>query len=167
MEEATKNTLTKVFNWFAYVLAPFTLLGIAYHETPISAIIDNDDWFLIYLFLAGVCNGLMDIVKDKFDESVFKNFNRKFWDGKTSDRNKYVLGDSTRGRKKFFFNLIPIPVVFTDAWHFFKGFMTLFIVLAIKTQVNITNNDMFDFLIIWMVYKWGFNLVYKIISPKR
>lgn len=169
MNIATQNTLTKVYNWFAYVFFPFLIIGWYYYtDAPIDAIIENNAWFILPLFMAGAFDGAMDIVKDKFDESVFKNFNRMFWDGKISDLNKYIMGDSTRGRRKLF-KIIPIPVVFTDAWHFFKGTKTicfcLFGVLLLNAY-SVPGNLLCKYLFFYVIYKWGFNLFYNIILKR-
>lgn len=166
MEEATKNTLTKVFNWFAYVIAPFVIIGYAYNEAPISAIIDNNAWFLVCLFVAGLCNGVMDVLQFHFNSSIFKILPQKFWNPEISWKNKYKDCDPLKGRKKWF-GLIPVPVVLTDAWHMYKGYMTFFICCSVVFYKPITERPLLDFMIIYMVYKWCFNIVYRIISPKR
>ena len=83
---------------------------------------------LICFILAAICNAVMDTCSHHFNRSVFNDtrFKAQWWNGEISWRNKYNGGNPAWGRKK-------IPVHFTDAFHFFKSLMIVFIVLSIVT----------------------------------
>lgn len=88
------------------------------------------------LSAAALCNAIMDKPSHHFYHSIFKTFKpRKWWDAKNGWRNKYVDGDSRKGRVKW--NILGIkinkPVQVCDFWHFFKMLMVFFIVGAIMT----------------------------------
>ena len=86
---------------------------------------------LIFLSLAAICNAVMDIIAHHFWDSIFfRQPNLKWWNSKISWNNKYNA-DNTR--KKWLWGLIKKPVQITDAWHFFKMIMIIFIIIAIVT----------------------------------
>jgi hypothetical protein len=74
----------------------------------------------------------MDTSVHHYSTSKFKKLNPYFWDGEISWRNKYVNGDPSQGRVKWFLG-INKPVQITDAFHLFKMFMIIFICLSIIT----------------------------------
>jgi hypothetical protein len=79
--------------------------------------------------LAALSNAVMDVLKDHFDTSVFKNKNRVFWDPRISWMNKWIDGDKTKGRTYWFVKGVKIvkPAMITDAWHIFKALMLVFL----------------------------------------
>jgi hypothetical protein len=80
---------------------------------------------IFFLFLASVCNSIMDKTSHHFSTSVFSSMG-DWWDSVNSWKLKYIDGDSTKGRVKWWFGLNK-PVQLTDAWHFFKMLMIIFI----------------------------------------
>lgn len=87
---------------------------------------------LTFLILAAICNAVMDTSVHHYSISKLKSLNPSFWNGEISWRNKYIDGDSTKGRVKWYFGLNK-PVQLTDAFHFFKMLMIIFICLSIIT----------------------------------
>ncbi len=87
---------------------------------------------LILIALAAMCNAVMDTSVHHYHSSILKNLNPYFWDGEISWRNKYNNGDPNQGRVKWFLGLAK-PVQITDAFHFFKMLMIIFITLSILT----------------------------------
>lgn len=92
---------------------------------------------ILYVFIAAVCNSIMDVTKDHWATSPFSKLHPwtliyKFflWD---SWRNKYTRRDPESGRwKVLIFGLwVMVPVQFTDAWHFFKMAMVMILCWAI------------------------------------
>lgn len=86
---------------------------------------------LLFFVLASVCNAIMDVISHHWDQCVFKrmNLNPQYWNPAISWRNKYISGSPIYGRKKWLG--INIHESFTDAWHFFKSLMIIFICLSI------------------------------------
>jgi len=87
---------------------------------------------LTFIVLAAICNAVMNTSVHHYSTSIFKKLNPYFWDGEISWRNKYINGDPSQGRVKWFFGLVK-PVQITDAFHFFKMLMIIFICLSIIT----------------------------------
>lgn len=85
---------------------------------------------LIFLAFAAACNAVMDTSVQHYTSSIFAKFNPLWWDGSTSWKNKYVDGDPTKGYVKWYFGFNK-PVQLTDAFHFFKMWMIIFICLSI------------------------------------
>ena len=87
---------------------------------------------LIFITLAAICNAIMDTSVHHYSTSVFKKLKPEFWNGEISWKSKYINGDFNKGRVKWIFNLDK-PVQLTDAFHFFKMLMIIFICLSIMT----------------------------------
>ena len=87
---------------------------------------------LIFIILASVCNAFMDTSVHHYSTSIFSKLNPLWWNGEISWKNKYIDGDSTKGRVKWFFG-INKPIQITDAFHFFKMLMIIFICSSIAT----------------------------------
>jgi hypothetical protein len=117
---------------------------------------------LTFLILAAICNAVMDTSVHHYSTSKLKNLNPNFWNGEISWKNKYIDGDSKKGRVKWYFGLNK-PVQLTDAFHLFKMFMIIFICLSIitfdKCMVLVgCNYHWYSFIIMLGVYgtMWNF-----------
>ena len=119
--------------------------------------------YLLFIFLAGVCDAVRDTVLHKFERSRLSGLNPNFWDAKISWLNKYERFNNVEIVRTKFLWVIPIPVVFTDAWHLFKGLHTVFIVLAIVFYTPHFYEPLHSFIFTYLIYKTGFNLFYKAI----
>lgn len=86
--------------------------------------------------LSGLSNAVMDTLTHHHSTSIFKA-NRGFW-GPASETwvRKYKLNDPRYGRRKIF-GAIPIPVLFSDAWHLGKSLMLVFLCLAIALPIDL------------------------------
>jgi len=115
----------------------------------------------IFLILASICNAIMDTSVHHYDSSIFTNYNMLWWDGEISWKNKYVDGDTEKGRVKWFFG-INKPVQLTDAFHFFKMFMIIFICLAIVCGVfGVIEHQWYTFLSLFIGYGITWNVVFS------
>jgi len=76
---------------------------------------------ILFCFVSGLLNSTEDLLKDKYYQSVFKDFNH-IWFSEDSWKNKYISRDPKFGRVKI--NLFGLsfnkPVQLTDWWHFSK-----------------------------------------------
>jgi hypothetical protein len=125
----------------------------------------------IFLALAAICNAVMDVCSHHYFNSVFRKWDLKmiWWNAELSWTNKYIEGLPVFGRKhwKIFDIKIIIPVQLTDAWHFFKMLMIIFIVVSIMTysgsMFNQNNFIIFciDMLIYGCVWNCTFSLFYN------
>jgi hypothetical protein len=90
---------------------------------------------IILLLLASICNSIMDKSQFHYYRSVFKslNLNQSWWDGNISWKNKYIDQDVKKGRRKILNSHINYPVQLTDAFHFFKMLMIIFLCCSIIT----------------------------------
>jgi len=84
--------------------------------------------FNLYI-IAAVCIVVMDTLQFHYKDSIFKDFNPKWWNPKISWRNKYKNGDPEQGEA--FYGSTTILVGLTDAWHMSKTFMLISFSLAI------------------------------------
>jgi len=84
------------------------------------------------MIMASICNAVMDTSVQHYHSSIFTKLNPLWWNGETSWKNKYIDGDPNKGRIKWFLG-IDKPVQLTDAFHFFKMWMIIFICLSIVT----------------------------------
>jgi len=122
---------------------------------------------LVLLILAAICNSLMDKPLHHWEKSIFSNIkkNKQWWYSKDSWKNKYVNGDSSQGRVKWF-GLINKPVQLTDSWHFFKMLMIVFICMAISLNSNIIHWSL-DWIILGVSWNTFFSLMYNYILKKK
>jgi hypothetical protein len=90
---------------------------------------------LLFIVLAAICNAIMDKTQFHYHRSIFYSMglDRYWWNGAISWRNKYVDHDVTRGRRKLLESHINYPVQLTDAFHFFKMLMIIFVCCSIIT----------------------------------
>ncbi len=89
----------------------------------------------VFVALAAACNAVMDKSSHHYSSSIFSDFgNELWWNGEISWRNKYNNGDSTQGRVKWYFGLNK-PVQITDAWHFFKMWMIIFMCSSVTCGI--------------------------------
>lgn len=110
----------------------------------------------LLVYLAGTCNGVMDIIKHHWYKSIFKNIKNKFWFRyfhAEGWRNSYLNGwdkSSPLIRKPF-----TVWLGFRDAWHAFKSFM-----LVLLTTAIIITPQQID---IWffLLYLIGFRLIFS------
>ena len=118
---------------------------------------------LVFLSLAAICNSVIDTVSFHYEKSIFYNlFLREWWDSRISWNNKYNT-DSTR--KKWLWGLINKPVQFTDAFHFFKMLMIMFIVIAIVTYKGM---ELWYYLpLSYIAWNGTFVLFYKYLLSKN
>lgn len=125
---------------------------------------------LIFIMLAAICNAVMDTSVHHFHTSVFNKLNPYFWDGEISWRNKYINGDPSQGRVKWYFGLVK-PVQITDAFHFFKMLMIIFICLSIVSfdSSKVIIHGVFHlpaFLIMFVLYGILWNIIFSLFYDK-
>ena len=105
---------------------------------------------IIFCSLSGLLNSTEDLLKDKYHESIFRNFKHN-WFSIDSWKNKYINRDPELGR--IYYNILGCkirkPVQFTDWWHFSKmlHLVLLFISMILCTYLEF---DFKSFLIIFI-----------------
>lgn len=118
---------------------------------------------MIFVILAAICNAIMDKISFHYYKSIFVRYKPLFWYPQVSWKNKYINGNPMYGRRKFLgFKLHP---AFTDAWHFFKSGMIIFLVLAIVFYNPIVNIwiDIIIFGALWnIVFVQFFNNILRL-----
>lgn len=121
----------------------------------------------ILVILASICNAVMDTLCQHHDNSIFGKYKIGFWSdaSTTSWRNKYVEGNPLKGRKKLFWK-INIPSTFTDAWHFTKSSMIVFLIAAIVLYTPVFGLFI-DFSVLGLIWNLTFNLFYNVILIKK
>jgi len=127
---------------------------------------------LIFLFIAGMFNGLMDTIEHHYNKSIFiniKNKKIKMWFS-INWLNKFNNKDPKQGLKTLFWK-VPIPAPLTDGWHFFKSLMIVSIILgSIFGSVSISPVS-FSFIILILlcgtVWSAGFHFTYSILGLQK
>jgi hypothetical protein len=129
---------------------------------------------MLCIILAAICNAIMDKLAHHYDNSIFSELNRQFWDPKISWKNKYewngYFAAYVRKQWKLFGISFNIHPAFTDAWHLFKSSMIILLALAIVTYDgiipffgNVYITLIIDFLFIGFLWNRVFLLFYKTI----
>jgi len=169
MTEANKNSLKHVWLWVYCIFLPIFLTGWFFGKPVVNGIINNGNFTCLFLFIAGLLNGLMDTLVHHFGTSILKSLNPLFWDASISWKNKYIDRDPSKGRTL-------LPVMLTDAWHFVKIIFISMIVMAcvfykpiitINETVNSFNQLFVNTVALFSFFSWGFILAYDFILPKK
>jgi len=108
----------------------------------------------------------MDTCNNHFTTSRFRNLNKSWWDGSVSWKNKYTYLNPLTRRKTIFG--LNYPVQLTDAFHFFKMFMILFVCISIITfrGYNLINGNWINFLLLLFIYGFIWNTVFSLFYNK-
>lgn len=86
----------------------------------------------LFLFLAGACNGFMDMIQFHFEDCILNGLG-DFWHPiKGADR-KWKNGDKKQGEA--FWLSSTLLVRFTDGFHTMKHFMILFIRISVLLPI--------------------------------
>ena len=127
---------------------------------------------LIFWILAAICNSVMDKTNHHYSKSIFVKLNPMWWNGEISWKNKYVNGDSTLGFRKLFPNSkgvlgkINYPVQLTDAWHFFKTLMIIFLVLSVIMFNSSSLTSFKNYLFVFVMYGVIWNIIFSLFYDK-
>lgn len=115
---------------------------------------------LIFVFLAAVCNAVMDVITYRFDTSIFSKVVRLKWfiDPKVSWRNKYKNGDPSQG-PKFPFSTTFLCFI-TDAWHLIKNIMLVLLYVGITCYIPIIN-PVLDVILYYIVFGVTFEICWS------
>jgi hypothetical protein len=125
---------------------------------------------LFLIFLVGVCNATMDVLFTRYDKSIFKKFNPSWWNPQESWTWKWSMPLREPTKKWYYFGFYPkyeerfpysstIFVWLTDAWHLFKSFMILFVVLGIVCYTPLIS-PLIDWLIYYVTWTFTFTILY-------
>lgn len=116
---------------------------------------------LLFIIFASICNSIMDKSVHHYSTSIFRNMNPLWWNGEISWKNKYIDGDSTKGNVKWYFGLNK-PVQLTDAFHFFKMWMIIFICLSIVCFDCYFIKNFISFLLFFTIYGVLWNCTFSL-----
>lgn len=117
---------------------------------------------LIFVFLAAICNAIMDVITYRFNSSIFSKFVQLKWyiDPSMSWRNKYKNGDPNQG-PVFPFSTTVLCVI-TDLWHLAKSIMLVLLYVGITCYVPIIN-PVLDVILYYIVFGVTFELFWSIL----
>ena len=121
---------------------------------------------IFFVFLAAACNSTIDTLDHHQSSSIFSTFkNGLWWNFHEGWRNKYIDRDPKKGRVKLFWK-INKPVQITDAWHFFKMLMIVFMctasVFAAASVYMSENHEWYSYIILLIVYGLTWNLTFSL-----
>jgi len=119
---------------------------------------------IILIIIAGICNAIMDVLKTRYNTSIFTELKYQQWlKPSLSWKNKWKDGDINKGPRFFgsstFFSFI------TDFWHLSKTIMLVCIMLAIVFYVPLFT-WYFDFAIYYISFTIPFEIFYSKILIK-
>ena len=121
---------------------------------------------ILFIALASICNSVMDTLDHHQSDSIFSKFkNPLWWNFNQGWRNKYIDRDPKKGRVKLFWK-INKPVQITDAWHFFKMLMIIFICSAASLSYD-KPSYLICLIVLGLVWNNVFSLFYKRILIKK
>lgn len=117
---------------------------------------------LIFVFLAAICNAIMDVITYRFNSSIFSKFVQLKWyiDPSVSWRNKYKNGDPNQG--PIFPFSTSILCAITDLWHLTKSIMLVLLYVGITYYVPIIN-PVLDVILYYIVFGVTFELFWSIL----
>jgi hypothetical protein len=117
---------------------------------------------LIFVFLAAICNAIMDVITYRFNSSIFSKFVQLKWyiDPSVSWRNKYKNGDPNQG--SIFPFSTSILCAITDLWHLTKSIMLVLLYVGITCYVSIIN-PVLDVILYYIVFGVTFELFWSIL----
>lgn len=124
---------------------------------------------LILIILAGFFNACMDVLKTRFDKSIFRNWPNQNWVDPSISfpitwPNKWKDGDPSSGEK--FPGSSTFLVWITDFWHLCKMLMLLCIMFSIVFY-NPLVNWWADILILYCSFTITFELFFSKILIKK
>lgn len=123
---------------------------------------------IILLILAGIFNACMDVLKTRFNKSIFKNWKHQKWIDPSISyvfwTNKWKDGDPSAGEK--FPGSSTFLVWITDFWHLCKMLMLLCIMFAIVFY-NPLVTWWADILILYCSFTIPFELFFSKILIKK
>jgi len=115
---------------------------------------------LILIFLAGISNACMDVLKVRWVRSIFYNVkNQQWFNPSLSWKNKWKNGNPRNGEK--FLGSSTVFVFLTDFWHFSKFLMLLCISFSI-----VLYQPIFYWFIDWMIFYSIFTTTFQIFFIK-
>ena len=115
---------------------------------------------MIYLvIIAGILNGLMDLISFRWNKSYFSKIKNKrliqFMNPKLSWRNKWKNGDINNGPK--FFGSSTFLVWTTDLWHLLKVLM----ITCLLFGIIFYNGNVIDVLFYLFIFTTSFSITYN------
>ena len=122
---------------------------------------------LILVILAGMLNGVMDVLSMRYNTSVFKHVFKEweyFFNPSLSWRNKWKNGDPNQGEK--FFGSSTFLVWTTDAWHLAKSSMLLLLTMAITLYSPLVSKSV-DIFIYWIMFGFIFEMCFSKFFVKK
>jgi hypothetical protein len=120
----------------------------------------------IFLCLAAVCNAILNTLSHHYDTSIFRHFNRQFFDPEISWYNKYKDGIVSHGHKKWklWFIEVNSPDYLSDFWHIVKSAMVWSICAAIACLMPY---PVISFVLLGCSWNIVFNLFYNHILNRK
>ncbi len=109
---------------------------------------------IVIVLLAGMCSGGMDVIKFKWNDSVFakvQNNELKQW-FKSEHQHKFKEWSG-----------IPLHPIFYDGWHFFKNLWVLLMTLGLVQFLEKKRDRILLFVIINLLWWLSFNVFYEVV----
>jgi hypothetical protein len=115
---------------------------------------------IILMVLAGIANAIMDVLKTRYNSSIFASWPKQTWlKPSLSWRNKWKDRDSKKGPK--FFGSTTFLVWLTDFWHLAKFLMLMLIAFAL-----VFSEPMVAWYVDFFIYYCSFTIPFEIFYSK-
>lgn len=134
---------------------------------------------ILFFILAAICNAIIDVTQFHFYDSIFNGrlfgykFNSNWYNGLLSWKNKYEQNNPYFGRKKIKKGILKgvfIPVQITDAFHFFKMLMIIFLAIAVisfdVSILKIISNSFIKYSTLLIIYGLCWNVPFSYFYTK-
>jgi len=124
----------------------------------------------LLIILAGILNSIMDVLKDRWSNSIFKDWKGQNWiNPSISWHTKWELDKKIFGRQinivdKIFSTTL---VWITDMWHFSKMLMLVSISLSIVFYTPIFSFFLWDALLFYILFTITFEIFFSKILIKK
>lgn len=116
---------------------------------------------IILLILAGIFNACMDVLRFKFNNSIFSRCKNQQWvNPSLSSQNKWKYNELGIWQGEKFFGSSTFLVFVTDLWHFCKHLMLICLMLTVIFYHPIVN-WWADFIILFCSFTVPFELFYS------
>lgn len=125
---------------------------------------------IILMIIAGILNACMDVLKIKYNISIFSDMKFQNWiDPKISWHTKWKIDQKLFGKQIWLIDKImsTILVWITDLWHFVKMLMLICVSMSIVFYIPITSYTILDIIILYSSFTIPFELFYSKVFIKK
>lgn len=115
---------------------------------------------ILFIFIASLCDAIMDRVKNTFNTSIFYKYKDNLWiNPSLAWKNKWKNGNPNEGER--FFGSSTFLVWTTDLWHFIKFLFLSCIMISIISYKTIIN-PFIDLILFYLLFTISFEIFWRL-----